>query len=237
MKKYIIVLLVIVQVLCLFTACENDGFYYQDEPRVRLVGPEKWAVGTDSLEYSFVIQPQSELEFNLPVSIYIMGNAANYDRTVNLTVDNSLTTAQDKHYEMPTQVVLPANAYNVTFPLTLKRTTDLQDAGVRLYIKIAESADFKVGAIEQDHLLIKWNDMLSKPSNWDEGLTSYFGQFSIVKYRFIISTTGITEFDETQMSWAELTNYKILVTSALDEYNAANPNNPLKDENGILVTF
>ena len=36
-------------------ACSNDqDFYYRDTPRVRLVGPEAWTVGSDSLTFSFV---------------------------------------------------------------------------------------------------------------------------------------------------------------------------------------
>lgn len=29
----------------MFTACENDKFYYQDEARARIEGPYEWAVG------------------------------------------------------------------------------------------------------------------------------------------------------------------------------------------------
>jgi hypothetical protein len=32
-------------------------------------------------------------------------------------------------------------------------------------------------------------------------------------------------------------NYKIVLQNALNEYNAANPGNPLRDENGQFVTF
>ena len=42
--------------LCVFcTSCSSDeDFFYQDEPRVRLVGDKIWAVGTDSVTFSFV---------------------------------------------------------------------------------------------------------------------------------------------------------------------------------------
>lgn len=74
------------------------------------------------------------------------------------------------------------------------------------------------------------------PKNWDD-LEEFFGTFSLVKYRFIINTTGVSEFDTSVMSWAQLMNYKIMLKNALDQYNAANPTNPLTDENGQFITF
>lgn len=236
MKKYIYIALTLSLSLILLTGCENDGFYYQDEARVRLEAPYIWALDTDSLEFSFVTTPASVSEFELPITIYLMGKVVDYDRTIALTVDESRTTAENKHYAFPDQVVLPSNSNKVTFPLTLKRTVDLQEDGVRLFLKIIESSDFKTGVVEKDHLLVKWNDILSRPSNW-ESLSEFFGTFSLVKYRFMLNTTGVTGFDTDKMSWAQLTNYKIILITALNEYNAANPNNPLKDEYGAYVTF
>ena len=94
-----------------------------------------------------------------------------------------------------------------------------------------------MGSIEQDHLLLKWNDILSRPTNWDE-LEEFFGTYSDAKYRFMLNNTGVTEFDTEEMSWAELNNYKIVLTNALNEYNKANPNDPILDENtGQAIDF
>lgn len=236
MKKYILSILSLAIGLCLFPGCENDGFYYQDEARVRIEGPYIWTAKTDSLEYSFVTSPESVTEINMDVSLYIMGLPASQNRTVNIGIVSEHTTAASNQYVCPAQVTIPANAYTVTFPITLKRTADLQEGTVSLYIKVLPSSDFKPGIKERDHLLIKWNDILSMPKNWSD-LEEFFGTFSVVKYRFMINNTGITEFSTDTMSWAQLTNYKIMLKNALDEYNAAHPGNPLKDENGQIITF
>jgi len=81
---------------------------------------------------------------------------------------------------------------------------------------------------------MKWNDIISKPANWSY-FEEFFGTFSVVKYRFMINN-GIPELSES-MSWAELMNYRVILQNRLDEYNAANPGNPLRDENGQIVTF
>ena len=41
---------------CFLASCSSadEDFFYQDEPRVRLVGEDTWAAGTDSVTFSFV---------------------------------------------------------------------------------------------------------------------------------------------------------------------------------------
>lgn len=236
MKKFTISIFCFILALSLFSGCEKNGFYYQDEARVRIEGPYKWAVGTDSLEFSFVTSPASKTEITMDITLFVMGNTSDKARSAKIAIVAAKTTAGSNQYTCPSQVIIPANSFSVTFPVILKRTSDLQTKTVRLYLNVEESPDFKVGVTERNHLLIKWNDILSMPKNWSE-LEPFFGTFSMVKYRFMINNTGITEFSATTMSWAQLMNYKIVLRNALDLYNAANPNNPLKDENGQYVTF
>jgi hypothetical protein len=233
--KFIKFIIIFYLPLLLWTSCSNDGFYYQDQARARLVGPYIWAVGTDSLSFSFVTSASSVTEKQMNVELWLMGKVTNYDRTANISVVAGKTTATNDMYTVPTTVTLPADSNKVTFPVILKRTSVLQSETVRLYIEVAESKDFGVGVDEQNHLLLKWNDILSKPSNWDD-IDDFFGTYSDVKYRFMLANAGVTEFSSS-MTWAELQNYKIKLTNALNDYNAAHPSAPLTDENGKLVSF
>ena len=52
--KHIPYLLIACLFLLMGSSCENDGFLYQDESRIRMEGPEEWTLETDSLEFSFV---------------------------------------------------------------------------------------------------------------------------------------------------------------------------------------
>ena len=235
MKKMKLMILLLA-VIGMFTACENDKFYFQDDARVRIEGPYEWAVGTDSLTFSFAAYPSQVQEQGMEMKLYVMGEAAATDRTAKLAIDRTLTTANDDQYIFPETVTIPAGKLEAPFIVTLKRA-DLTSGTVSLYFRIVETNDFKVGVIEQNHFCIKWNDTLSKPKNWDTELLEFFGEYSLVKYRFIIDTIGFGEFSATSMSWSELTNYKIIMKTALDEYNDAHPGEPLKDENGLLVTF
>ena len=219
----------------MFTACENDKFYYQDEARVRIEGPYEWAVGTDSLNFSFATFPNSVQEQEMQMTLYVMGEAAATDRTAKLEVDAGRTTASETQYVFPETVIIPKGKLEAPFTVTLKRTEDLASQTVSLYFKVVENNDFNVGVAEQNHFSMKWNDILGKPKNWDTELKEFFGEYSLVKYRFIIDTIGFGEFGNG-MTWSELKNYQIVMRTALDEYNAT-PSGPLKDENGQLVEF
>ena len=224
MKKIKSMILLLV-VIGMFAACENDKFYYQDEARVRIEGPYEWAVGTDSLNFSFAVYPSSVQEQEMKMILYVMGEAASTDRTAKLEVDASRTTASAAQYILPETVTVPAGKLEVPFIITLKRSEDLTSQTVSLYLRVAESNDFKIGVVEQNHFCLKWNDVLGKPKNWDTELTEFFGEYSYVKYRFIIDTIGFGEFGNG-MTWSELMNYQIIMKTALDEYNAS-PAGPL----------
>ena len=224
-------------VLCVSCSSDED-FFYQDEPRVRLVGEKMWAAGTDSVTFSFVAYPAETVEKTIYVDAQIMGEVADRDRTVNLIVDPQLTTASASQYTAPTTVIVPAGQAKGTFPVVLKRDASLEKKGVRLCLKVADSGDFKPGVNEENHITFIWNDILSKPNNWAD-LEPFFGTYSNVKYRFMLLNLHVDDGERAAetMSWAKLNNLKIRFQNALNDYNAAHPGNPLTDEYGNLVTF
>ena len=204
---------------------------------MRLVGDYTWAVGTDSISFSFVAYGSEVTEKEMLVDAQIMGEVENRDRVVNLSVDPARTTADASLYTVPSTVTIPAGAVKATFPVILKRSAALQTKTVRLYLQVAESADFKAGVNEENHIKLIWSDVLQKPKNWDT-LEPFFGTYSDVKYRFMLANSnGAGEFSTETMSWAMLNSYRILFQNALNAYNAAHPGNPLTDENNQLVTF
>ena len=220
------------------SSCSDDDFLYQDQARVRLVGPKNYTAGSDSLTFSFATSAADVQQKVMDVDVVVMGTAADHDRTASVTIDASKTTATSDLYELPQSVTIEAGKTQAVLPVTLKRNTLLQTKQVKLYVKVEASSDFGVGVNEENHLLLIWSDMISKPTNWDDALKEFFGDYSNVKYRFMLShADGLTEFDTDQMSWGELQSYKIKFVNALNAYNEAHPGAPLTDENGVLVTF
>ena len=239
-KKVMVGALLLLLAPCslLLSSCSTDEeFYYQDEPRVRLVGEKMWAAGTDSVTFSFVAYQSDFVQKDIMVEAQIMGNVVDRDRTVNLAVDAEKTTAAASQYVVPNSVVVPSGQTKGTFVVTLKRDASLQSKSVRLYVKVIDSGDFKPGVNEENHVVFIWADVLSKPNNWAD-LEPFFGAYSNVKYRFMLENLGNEgELSTETMSWAKLNSLRIRFQNALNEYNAAHPGNPLTDEYGNLVTF
>lgn len=235
MKNSSKIICAVVAIAFALAGCENEGFYYQDVARVRLEGSSMWTIGTesDSMSYNFIYAGLNTSEYEIEITAVIMGKTTDYDRTVNLKTVTDRTTAIGEQYDLPSTVIIAANEYRVTFPVTLKRTTDLKSNTVRMRFEVVESKDFQPGAPENSSLLIKWNDMVDKPIYWDTQLAVFFGEYSDTKYRFIIETFGTGDFQD--LTWAQKFSYNILLQSALQEYNDSR--GTLIDENGNPVTF
>ena len=235
MRKNIFIALA--TLLAMASCSSDEDFFYRDEARIRLVGPEIWTAGSDSLTFSFVTTAAGTTEMAMDVEAQVMGPTTDRDRTTNITVVSDKTTASADLYQLPTTVTIPAGQAKATFQVVLKRASVLETKSVRLRIAVEPSADFQKGVNEQDHLTFIWNDQISKPKNWAE-LEEFFGAYSDTKYRFMLENAGgISEFSTDTMTWAELQSLKITFQNALNDYNAAHPGNPLTDENGNLVSF
>ena len=204
--------------LLLLNSCENDDFVWGKEDFARIVGPEIWTRNTDSMTFTFSVYPEEVKEFAVASCVVIQGKVADYDRTVKLAVDPSKTTAQASDYSLPREVILKAGQDSVGFDILLYRTEAMQTEEVRLQVKI--------------------DDKITKPGNWED-LTEFFGDYSETKYRFIISTLGVSQFtygEAEGMTWGEMWNYRLRMVAALEEYNATHSEN-MKDENGAVVSF
>lgn len=218
-------------------SCENDGFYYQDEARVRLEGPAIWALGTDSLVYSFSTELDEVKEYVMDIDVCVMGPVADHDRTANIVVNSAKTTAAEAQYSVPATAVIPAGKNKGTVSVTLKRDASLTKKTVRLQIAVAQSNDFNIGVNEQNHFTLIWSDQTAKPKNW-ASLEEFFGTYSDTKYRFMLARVPKgTVFSTETMSWAQLNSYRIQFAAALEEENAKHPGAPITDEFNQLVTF
>lgn len=201
----------------------------------------------DSITYSFAIKANSLMTDTIKVPLRIMGNARDKDRTVAIQTVAENTTATSQQYTiLPT--IVKAGLFTTDIPVLVKRTPDMKTREVRILLAIVASTDLLPGvpnttatasrAGGATQYLVKINDFLTKPSNWESLLSTYFGVYSQVKYKFIIDVTGRTEFPITgqdMVSPSQFLFYKKLCREALETYNTIN--GPLIDEFGMVVTF
>ncbi|HJT72687.1 MAG TPA: DUF4843 domain-containing protein [Chitinophaga sp.] len=216
-------------------ACRKDGVEagYKGEVAIGMASTLIPGATGDSAMISFGTRPAAQTDSSLHIAVRITGAMSAANRTFFITVTDSLTTALADEYVLPATFVLPANSIETSFPLILKRTSRLKTMNARLTLSVKENENFVRGPINgrfSPTVKIIWNDRLIKPATW----SASFGTYSDKKYQVIIEQTGYTEFN-VHISII----YQILFTvqKYVSEYNAANPDAPLRDENGALVSY
>ena len=126
-----------------------------------------------------------------------------------------------------------------------------------LYFRLKDNNDFKTGTDDRSVLKVVLKNYLDVPNDWVEPLypnmnyADFFGTYSAKKYQFIVSVWGYADFHidrVTTVDYDEVTNtlskkyakylYQKLQI-ALEEYNSDpnNPDAPLRDESGNVITF
>lgn len=248
MKKWNLKYLLPAIAVLLLNGCKKSELTSYDQPDMVYIYKNYFALNNDSTLYSFAIKPVGLQQDTIKIPLRIMGLAKDRDRVVNIeVVADSTTAVVNKHYVLlPT--VIKAGEYTGNIQVLVKKSADLEVAEVKMLVEVKESADFKPGVPATSPVnpraggnlryKIRLNDILTKPANWDTRLVGFFGTYSKVKYLFIISVTGISDFPygtQAGPSPAQMNYYNILCKTALATYVAAN--GPLIDENGNTVTF
>lgn len=248
MKQPFIKSFSVLALIALVASCEKSELTRYDQDDMIYVYKEAYNTKKDSTIYSFAIKSNDLLVDTVKVAVRIMGTAKDVDREVKLApVTESTDAIEGTHYTF-LPYIIPAGAFSADLPVVIKRTPDMKTQTFTLLLQVVESADFKPGVPSSPvtgnfagaslQYLIRMNDYLTKPSNWDTQLVSVFGTYSQVKYKFVIDVTGKTEFvtgPAPLMSFGELQYYKALVKVKYTEYVAAN--GPLTDELGGTVSF
>lgn len=227
--------------------CSKSELTAYEQPGSIYIYRQIYGVTNDSVTSSFAIKAATLQVDTVFVSVRIMGNAVHKDRVVKLEAwADSTTAVEGVDYEFLPYVV-PADSFTARLPVLIKRTAEQKTKELRLMLRVVASADFLPGAVGNTSgsipgatlkYLIKINDFLTKPSNWDSILVYYFGTYSQVKYKLIIDATGRFEFPisgDNAVSTAGFIFYALQAQQLQAEYQASN--GPLLDENGNAITF
>lgn len=232
------------------TACEKDIPSYSNDPRVYFFerNTDLTATPITFKSFTFLRLPLDVTTDTFLIKVKIMGEKASYDRVVRgKAIADSTTAKEGVHYDF-IDGVIPADSIYGYVPVVLYRTADIADSSVVLNLTLADTKDFKQGVAESEKFTLSWSDNVVKPTNWDGfiSLSAYFGTYSTVKYRFIISITGVEQFPLQQSgrippapgeyTASGMTDIKNMLKDALNAYNATH-SPAMTDEFGQLVTF
>lgn len=197
-------------------------------------------------------------EKNIRFYARIIGTLSDLDRTFQLEAyDGDLDEAEGS-YALGSYTIKAGKTlgeFNITFDTSkLKNPQAFTQKDGHLKFRMKANDEFLLGATELQTLTIVLKNYLSKPDNWDTAtysmrpLSAYFGEYSKVKYQFMIQELNMVDFkisynatitydEETNTISNNYANYLVSkMKLALQEYNETHET-PLTDETGNIVTF
>lgn len=239
MKKTIksIAMPLIAMALC--WACAQDERLMFDQPAS--VYFYKWA-DYDSISYTFATRPESLVKDTVYLPVRLFGDVAAHDRLIRIAAADTSSAKAGYHYELG-QTVLPAHAVRVDIPVYIYRRAGLKDSTVVVNFLLAESDELGLGypinprgaqyVTPLEHKLYI-TDILQKPANWEGTWRPLFGEYSEVKFRFLIGATGRVVW--TGAVYPQDSQF-MAQKARLELISYVEANGPLIDEFGDEVVF
>lgn len=233
-------LIILLCLLAGITACKKNvqDPTFKAQARLQLGGLDTEGARADSIVFTFAIWPTTLADTTVTVIAQTMGNVADYDRTFTLATDSG-TTAQASEYALPATLVIPAKAFNIRFPVTIKRSDRLKTERARLVLRVKANDQFLPGPVLNGvaalgpRFTIEWTEVLTQPAIWNTSMLYAVGRWSQVKHQKIIDVTGIRNYDG--LTYSQTYAIASVMLDWLNDYNAAHPGAPLLDEKGQEV--
>lgn len=161
------------------------------------------------------------------------------DRDYNTAVEGEDFVAMTDASIREHMRVEPGSA-SARIPVILNYSKKLAEEKVELLLEITTNDNFRPGMPNRRTFKIKFSGLPQQPSNW--GLwADYFGwSWGPEKHLFIVSTCGPIKWEDAleEYMWSAMgPYYGNQCKAALEEYNLAHPDNPLREANGDRVSF
>lgn len=234
---------VILILMLAFAACKKediDKFSGKDSIAFYIQGQE-----ADSTNFTFGGLPTSKSQDTIFVKMRVVGRISNQAKAITVEAAPGTTAVEGVHYILP-KMVLPADSFTLRYPIVLLNAPDLLNKTYKLVVRVKANENFESGAVGGANTVsrniaqykINFNNQFIKPDYWNY-IQNYFGDYSDVKFKFMISTLGFSDFRPPAkggtITYSEFLNYKVQLRNALDAYNALH--GTLVDENGLEVLF
>ena len=238
-------LIILITIALIAASCSQfDAIEYENDPAIYFANEQYGQ--KDSLNHSFFLIPGDDPD-TVYIDIRTMGYLSNVDRTIKVIQTNAgdeNAAIAGVHYvpfddpKVSKYFIIPANSAKMNVPIILLRDESLNLKQVRLELEVAENENFRPGIEKWRNFVIKTTSQATKPMLWDTYWKYYFGaSWGSVKMKFIIDHTGHTDWDTRSTDNGYVTYLKTKVLNAFQQYNINNPNKPLKEADGTLVSF
>ena len=256
MKK--IISIIILAIVFLSTACEENNFKIYNDGDLIQFGPEESRIYMASYNlvdttktYTFYYKQATVIQDTVFFDIYAIGGVSSRNRSFALKQDsvagatNAVPGVDYIAFDDPRvkeNYIIKAGAVHTRVPVILLRNAKLKTNMLTLKISNVENENFRLGEKSNIWRKIIFTDRLSQPNQWDANMTKYYiGNYSVAKHAFMIQATGDKWDDDFILTlkndFSLMSFYTSFLKTSLIDYNNAHPTSLLKDENGVLVTF
>lgn len=240
-------------------SCKKDELVkYSENPiiylnlnKVQFYGPRPGSFA-GKLMVNVGYRPGNIVTDTIRMPVYTSGLAASENRPYIFSrITEAGQAVENTDFEfLNQQFLIAAGRYDSIITIVAFRTPALMGKSTGFGYTLQANENFDLGiqadtasfasnsatnTMRQSGLRIVIADIVEKPANWDTFIANYFGVYSEVKYRFIIDALKVSLFPNNT-SGGTMRSNRTKLRTALTTYNATHPE-PLKDENGQLVTF
>jgi hypothetical protein len=239
---------VLLLLLLIVTACtQNEMLSYENDPALYFAGHGDDKNKVDSINHSFFLLNSDIVKDTVLVRINVMGELSSQPRPVSIVQKNvgaEGAAVAGVHYvpfddaSLKPLLQVPAGKEFVDIPVVFIRDANLASEKVRLELALTTNGYFRPGIVEKQKFTLTTTDLVEKPGAWDTRWYIFMGRsWGPVKMRFIIDITGYTDWSVTPSDMTMMQYFGALAKQKLIEYNAAHPDDPLREANGDLVSF
>lgn len=189
----------------------------------------------DSIGRSFLNTSENQMVVKLPVEL---NGYAKQAYSFRLKIDPGQTTAvAGKHYEsLAESYQIKTGEYQLEVPITLNYTQDLDSVAVKLTVELETTEPLVAGIPYRQRAVIVLSNLLPPIPDeiWDYFYFDYFGPYSKVKHRYILSELKLNTFmnfenyeewyygsfaSEQRKAWGQYMNNFFAENEIYDEYN------------------
>lgn len=220
MMKYILLGLL----ACSLFACQKDELEVYGEERFLFI-PDSAGMDTAFVSFKHHLGQDNYL---VPFEVRLIGAASETDMGYTVAVVDSLTTAAADDYVLPGECVFRAGRWKDTLWIKIVNTPHLSTETVKLTVTLVANEQVGVGFGTRLTASVTYNNMMSKPSWWDEDMDNLFlGPYSEAKYLAFYACTGLS--DLTGLAYWRLRQLTLEFRDYIEEHQ-------LKEANGEDMT-
>lgn len=222
MKIFIKALIIITLSTCILSCDEEDLLTFDKELGL---------VDFESRVRAFSFMDSGQAIDTLSIKFLVHGLVSEIDREAKFTVVGDSTTINNSNFKIISSTVKANEDFGFVM-IKLTKPDDIGDSDLRLYLRVVDNDNFKVGLETNIDCDITISNKLLPPSYWTPTgwITRYFlGSYSTAYYKFIIEETGYKDFpypwvvpgvnNDEKWTYPQKKSFMVLLKSKVDAYN------------------